>query len=232
MEQDEESSSSKNIKLEEELDDMEILHTLQTNLLKDNDQFNDHVNRRLFETQKQYFTVYMQKLMDKVPMGKELVDIVRDMGGDSGFEYTFTAAKSIINSRMRVGQIKAFQAVFDMVYGLVGRYIHDKMVTPSLSNILSREHLQKAYEAYQEHSTADEDGSMLEFQCLLYCIQEMLEKQETVKIPNPLYTRLTQQMKGMSEYIITLLVSVAKPGPKEPPDYVFHQAEPSERDIK
>ncbi|GIY73869.1 uncharacterized protein CEXT_54941 [Caerostris extrusa] len=71
--------------------------------------------------------------------------------------------------------------------------------------------LDEAFNVYQKCCCAEEEGTMLELQCLLYCIQEQMNKHETCNVPNPLYGRLTQQMKAMSEYIITLLVSVSKP---------------------
>lgn len=186
-----------------------ILKDLQANLMKGD--LNDHMEKRLFETQRQYFTVYMERLMNKMPLGKELVNIISSRNGPNDFEYMFTAAKSLIQSQMRVKQIKAFHAVFDMVYGLVLRYVHEKVVSPALLKVLSSKQLQLAYEKYQNCSETEEDGTETEFQCLLYCIQEMLENKETVKIPNPLYSRFTQQMKAMSEYIIALLVSMSKP---------------------
>lgn len=184
-----------------------ILQDLQANLLKGD--LNSSIEQRLFETQKQYFTVYMEKLMHKVPMGEDLVKIVK--GGANEFEYMFTAAKSVIQSQMRVKQIKAFHAVFDMVYSLMWRYVHEKVVSPTMEKVLSSTQLDRAYERYQACSKTEEEGSVVEMQCLLYCIQEMLESQEPVKIPNPLYSRFTQQMKAMSEYVITILVSLSKP---------------------
>lgn len=208
-----ESTTSKQTRLENEEDAIPeetfILKDLQANLMKGD--LNDHMEKRLFETQKQYFTVYMERLMNKMPLGKDIVNIITNRDGPNEFEYMFTAAKSLIQSQMRVKQIKAFHAVFDMVYGLVLRYVHEKVVSPALLKILSHKQLQLAYEKYQNCSETEEDGSETEFQCLLYCIQEMLENEETAKIPNPLYSRLTQQMKAMSEYIIALLVSMSKP---------------------
>lgn len=191
-------------------DEPHILQDLQAGLLKGN--LNDSIERRLFETQKEYFTVYMEKLMCKIPMGQDLVKIIRNGEGSNGFEYTFTAAKSMIQSQMRVKQIRAFHAVFDMVYGLMWRYVHEKVVSPALRSVLSDEKLNLAYEKYQCCSKTEEEGSVVEMQCLLYCIQEVIENQEPVKIPNPLYSRFTQQMKAMSEYVIALLVSLSKPG--------------------
>lgn len=186
-----------------------ILNDLKTNLLKGD--LNSQIEKRLFETQKEYFTVYMEKLMHKIPMGEELVKIIQSRGSPHEFEYMFTAAKSVIQSQMQVKQIKAFHAVFDMVYSIMSRYVHEKVVSPTLEKVLSSKQLNLAYEKYQQCSNIEEDGSVIEMQCLLYCIQDMLESQEPVKITNPLYSRLTQQVKAMSEYVIALLVALAKP---------------------
>lgn len=208
-----EQTTAKQPRLENEEDapskETFILKDLQANLLKED--LNDRMEKRLFETQKQYFTVYMERLMNKLPLGEDLVNIITKKDGPNEFEYMFTAAKSLIQSQIRVKQIKAFHAVFDMVYGLVLRYVHEKVISPPLLKIISPKQLQLAYEKYQHCSETEEDGTVTEFQCLLYCIQEMLENKETVKIPNPLYSRFTQQMKAMSEYIIALLISMSKP---------------------
>lgn len=206
--EDEPEASIPRMEEEEVCQETHILQDLKTNLLKGGD-LNTSIEERLFETQKQYFTVYMEKLMHKVPMGEDLVKIIK--GGSNEFEYMFTAAKSVIQSQMRVKQIKAFHAVFDMVYGLMWRYVHEKVVSPTLEKVLNSRQLERAYEKYQECSKTEEEGSVVEMQCLLYCIQEMLESQEPVKIPNPLYSRFTQQMKAMSDYVITILVSLSKP---------------------
>lgn len=186
-----------------------ILQDIQTNLLKDD--LNNHIEKRLFETQKEYFTVYMEKLMHQIPMGENLVNIIQNRGGPNEFEYMFTAAKSVVQSHMRVKQIKAFHSVFDMGYNLMWRYVHEKVISPTLIKIVSSQQLNLAYEKYQTCSKMEEESSVIEMQCLLYCIQEMLENEETVKIPNPLYSRFTQQLKAMSEYVIALLVSMSKP---------------------
>lgn len=190
-----------------------ILQDLHNQLLKGD--LNSQIEKRLFETQKEYFTVYMEKLMHKIPMGEDLVKIIQNQGSHHGFEYMFTAAKSVIQSQMRLKQIKAFHAVFDMVYGLMWRYVHEKVVSPTLQKVMSAQQLNGAYEKYQRCSNTEEEGPVMEMQCLLYCIQEMLESQEPVKIPNPLYSRFTQQMKAMSEYVIAILVGLSKPSTGE-----------------
>lgn len=196
-----EAPSSSRPRIEEEVD---ILKHFQSNLASD-ENLNNHINKRLFETQKQYFTVYMEKLMYQIPMGKNLVEIVR--GKENNFEYMFTAAKSIIQSQMNVKKIKSLHAVFDMVYGIGFRFIHEKLVSPSLTHMVNREGLDRAYEAYTKSNNVDEDSStLLEMQSLLYCIQETIDKNESVRVPNPLYGRVIGQFKSLSDYVIALLM--------------------------
>ncbi|GBL90165.1 hypothetical protein AVEN_739-1 [Araneus ventricosus] len=151
-------------------------------------------------------------------MGSQIVDIVKqiDSGKEDSFLCMYTAAKNVIQSNMRVKQIKSFHAVFDMVYGLFWRYMHEKVVSPSLSKMIPPRQLKEAYDTYQKYIQKEEEGNEFELQCLLYCIQEEMERENPSKIPNPLYSRLTQQMKAMSEYIITLLVSVSLPNVVKP----------------
>jgi hypothetical protein len=201
-------------KRSEETDDetfpeREILTDLQLDL-RDDSILNDQINQRLYETQKQYFTVYMEKLMKQIPMGEKLVEIVR--GKENNFEYMFTAAKSIIQSQMNVTKIRALHAIFDMVYGVGFRFLHEKIVTPALQNVLSHEQCQKAYKQYsmtQKRERENESSTMLEMQSLLYCIQETINNHETVQIRNPLYNRMMEQFKGLSEYIYELLLGVS-----------------------
>lgn len=204
-------------------EDPRILQDIKEGLLQNTDDLNNHINKQLFTTQKRYFTVYMEKLIKQIPMGSDLVNIVQSLGKENEFEYMFTAAKSIIQSQMMVKQTKAYHTIFDMMYGLTFRYVHEKLVAPALKNVATPEQLNSAYENYQKHANV-EDGSELELQCLIYCIQEMLEKQESVKVCNPLYSRITQQMKAMSEYIITILGSIARPK-----EYEIHQGAGAEK---
>lgn len=194
-------------------DEAHILINLQKNLKSDND-MNDFINQRLFETQKQYYTVYMKKLMKQIPLGQQLVEIVTQLGElskDNGFEYMFTAAKSAIQSSIRVKQIKVFQAIFDMIYGVGWRYLHEKVVTPALKNVVKPEQLDRAFSTYQRSLVSNDDSKELELQTLLYYIQEDIDKRETSKVSNPFYSRITQQAQGVSDYVISLLTAATQP---------------------
>ncbi|GBM53887.1 hypothetical protein AVEN_64815-1 [Araneus ventricosus] len=103
-----------------------------------------------------------------------------------------------------------------MVYGLFWRYMHETVVSLSLSKMIPPRQLKESYDTYQKFILNEEEGNEFELQCLLYCIQEEMERENPSKIPNTLYSCLTQQMKAMSPYVITLLVSVSLPNVVKP----------------
>lgn len=203
------------------VEEVDILRDLQNNLSNEQD-LNKHINNRFKETEQQYWTVYMEKLMKQVPMGKNIVEIVS--GKENSFEYMFTASKSLIQSRNNVRRIKSLHAVFDMVYGIGFRFVHEKVIAPSLSHVVKPSVLNGAYERFAKCKAMDEDETMLELQSLLYCIQETLNKNKPFDIPNPLYTRMVEQLKGLSEYVVALLMHASVP--RE--DVEIHQANPQE----
>lgn len=213
-------------RIKKEPDDLEILHDLQTGLTKSDDDLNDHINEQLCHTQKQYYLAYMEKLLNQNPMGQEIVNIVKNMKKGNEFEYMFTAAKSVVQSQMKLKQIKALHAVSDMLSNLVFRYVHENVVVPALSKNSTSEHLKQAYFAYQKNSECTDDNT-LEIQCLLYTISNMQEKKEPTKIVNPLYSNFTQKLNGLSQYICFLMRVKCLPPEEneeqEKKEYEFHQ---------
>lgn len=204
-----------------------ILQELQANLMKGN--LNRQIEERLFQTQKNYYAKYIEKTMYEIPMGTEIMKIIQSFKEGENetefdeFEYMFTAAKSILQSEVRIKQINAIRAVFGMIYNLIGRYIHENVVSPSLNSILSKEQLKMAYEKYQHSAKPDEESAEVKMQSILYYVNEMLESHQAVKVPNPYYSQATQQIKAMCDYIIALLIAVAKPR-TEMPDVIITDA--------
>ncbi|KAG8173838.1 hypothetical protein JTE90_016327 [Oedothorax gibbosus] len=144
------------------------------------------MQQQLIETQKQYFTMYMNKLMHQLPMGKAIIDTVRKNGHDDDFMYMYTASKTIVQSIMSVKQHKAMKSMVDMVAGIACKYMHDKILTPMLKPIMDEEHLQQAFQAYQTSVNQEENDSELEMRCLLHTIHSILEKEEsTLQLDSP-----------------------------------------------
>lgn len=172
----------------------------------------DNINQQLMDTQQQYFTVYMEKLMNQIPMGKAVIDVVRKNNKSDDFIYMYTASKTIIQSLLTVKQTKATKAVVDMVAGVMCRCVHENFICPMLNPVLHDEHLKAAFHAYQNCVRKEEDDAELEMRCLLHTIHQLLEKeQDAITLPNPFKAQMTQQMKAISEYVVALLLSISKP---------------------
>lgn len=184
-----------------------ILQDLEQSLTKNN---SNSLNQQLLETQKHYFTMYMEKLLHELPMGEAIMDAVRKNGHADDFVYMYTASKTIIQSMMSVKQYKAMKSIVDMFSGIMCRYVHDKVVTPMLKPVVQDEQLKEAYLAYQTSVQKEENNTELEMRCLLHTIyQNMEEDQQTVQLSSPFQTQLTQQMKAVSDYVVMLLFSIS-----------------------
>lgn len=170
----------------------------------------DDISQQLMNAQKQYFTTYMEKLMNQLPMGKSVIEAVRKTGSENDFMYMYTAANTIIQSLLSVKQVKATNSMVDMIAGVMCRYIHEKVLTPMLQPVVHDEHLKRAFQAYQASVKQDEDAIELELRCVVHTIKQMLEKEkDTLKINHPIRAQVTQQMKAISDYVVTLLLSIS-----------------------
>lgn len=186
-------------------------HSILENLHKGLTETED-VNQQLIETQKQYFTVYLEKLMHQIPMGQSVIETIRKNGQKDDFMYMYTASKTIVQSLLSVKQTKATKAVVDMMAGVMCRYVHDRVISPMLVNVVGNEHLKQAYHAYQASVNKEDNEAELEMRCLLHTIHELLEKEHgCLKTVHPFTAQMTQQMKAISEYVVALLLSVSKP---------------------
>ena len=195
------------------LPEVTILKNLEKDLMETN---NQSIDQQLAETQKHYFTMYMEKLMQEIPMGKAIVESVQKNGHGGDFVYMYTASKTIVQSIMSVNKHKALKSMMDMAANIMCRYMHDKVVSPMLSSTIHEEHLKIAFEAYQKNMTREENETELEMRCLLHTIHQVLEEdQHAIRLVNPFQVQMTQQMKAISEYVVTLLtyLSTATPRP-------------------
>ncbi|GFQ72852.1 uncharacterized protein TNCT_444131 [Trichonephila clavata] len=191
-ESDDEFPSPKSARREE----TDILQDLQKGLTETD---NDSINRELLDTQKQYFIMYMEKLMHQIPMGKAVIETVRKNGQENNFMCMYAASKTIIQALMNVKQSKAIKSVMDMIFG--------------------------GLVVYQNSVKKEENDAELEMRCLLHCIHQVLEKEEHgIKLVHPFQAQMTQQMKAISEYVVALLVSVTDPKDTTQNEVVLHSA--------
>lgn len=203
----EDDVSSSKVSRKEEND---ILQDLEKNLnLPDN----DALSQQLLQTQKQYFTMYMEKLMHAIPMGKAVIETIQKNGHAGDFMYMYTACKTIIQSLMNIKQSKAMKSVVDMMAGMACRYVHERVITPIFMPIVSNNHLKRAFQAYQSSIKVEENDAELEMKCLLHCINEVVNKEtdHCIQLVHPFKSQFTQHMKAVSDYVVALLVSVTEP---------------------
>ncbi|KAF8796694.1 Per os infectivity factor 1 like protein [Argiope bruennichi] len=185
--------------------DVSVLKEIQDKLTNEG----EHVNQQLNKVREQYYMSYMEKVMESLPLSKNILDSTGEIPkGKEGFLKLFSAAKTVVYSEIQLKKLKAFNSIFDMVNRLVGKVIHNKYIIPFMSQYIPPQQLENAFASYQESLSSDDETKSLELQCITYLIQTELDKAEPLKVPNPIFNRFTQQLKAMSEYITVLLSSV------------------------
>ncbi|GBO23260.1 hypothetical protein AVEN_250088-1 [Araneus ventricosus] len=199
---DDESPSSK-LKVDSVKDsDVSLLKEMKDKLENEGHYVTDQMNR----VKREYYMSYIKNVMNQLPLSQNIMGSLKEEPeGSEGFLRMFSVAKTVVHSEIQLKKLRAFNAIYDMVNGLIGKVIHDRYISPYLSHYLSQKQLNRAFKVYQETLASDDESRSLELQCIAYLIQTELEKDEPLKIPNPLFNRFTQQMKAISQYVTVLL---------------------------
>lgn len=158
---------------------------------------------------RKYLITYMKKVIQKLPMSSEIIDASEKVMGGDDFLKMYSVAKTCVHSELQLKKFVAFNSIFDMISHLIGKGLHDHYVTPYLKSLVPQERLDVAYESFRDALKSDDSNISTELHCVAYLIQSELEKQTPLKIPNPLYNRFTQQLKAASQYVTSLLSSLA-----------------------
>lgn len=185
------------------------------------------VNHELKQAREQYLVSYLKKVIQKLPLSKQVIDEAAEVQeGPEGFLKMYSIAKTVVHSEAQLKKMMAFNAVFDMLNSLVGKFVHEQIMKPYLEKYLSSDQLQMAFSSYQDVLSQQDDTqkTSMELHCVAYLIQSELEKKEILKVSNPVYSRLTRQMNAASKYITCLLMSIAMPNENREP-WIKHGAE-------
>lgn len=177
-------------------------------------QIGSDVNDELKKAREQYLVSYLKKVIEKLPLSKQVIDVTAEVSdGPEGFLKMYSIAKTVVHSEAQLRTMVAFNSVFDMLNGLVGKFLHDKFIKPHLEQYLTEEQLQLAISSYQDvlNQQDENEKSSMELHCVAYLIQTELEKKEMLKVPNPMFSRITKQINAVSKYITCLLMSIAMP---------------------
>ncbi|GFY38832.1 uncharacterized protein TNIN_3571 [Trichonephila inaurata madagascariensis] len=122
--------------------DKNLLNEIKHNLESEG----DRINEQLTKTRQQYYMSYMKKVMEKIPMSRNIMGSITNIPeGYEGFLKMFSIAKTMVHSEIQLKKIRAFNSIFDMANGLVGKLIHDRYIAPHLNEIINPDQLQKAF---------------------------------------------------------------------------------------
>lgn len=158
---------------------------------------------------RKYLITYMKKVIQKLPMSSEIIDASEKVTGGDEFLKMYSVAKTCVHSELQLKKLVAFNSIFDMISHLIGKGLHDHYVTPYLKSLVPQERLDVAYESFRDALKSDDSNISTELHCVAYLIQSEMEKHTPLKIPNPIYNRFTQQLKAASQYVTSLLSSLA-----------------------
>ena len=158
---------------------------------------------------RKYLITYMKKVISKLPMSKEIIDASAALTTGDEFLKMYSVAKTCVHSELHLKKLVAFNSMFDMISHIVGKGIHDRFVAPYLKDLVTEERLDAAYEAFRKTLSSDDCNTATELHCVAYLIQSEMEKDRPLKIPNPIFNRVTQQVKAASEYVTCILAALA-----------------------
>lgn len=184
--------------------DKSVLKEMQFKLNEADAEINADIER----TRQKYYVSYFKRVLKELPACQNIMDLDEIPETSEGFYKTFSIAKTCVSSHLQLKKIMAFNSIFDMITGVVGKFVHDKFVTPSLKQFLSESALKNAFSKYQETLSSDDAEKSSELHCIAYLIQIEIERKEPLKISNPIFNRFTQQITAVSKYITEIIKEI------------------------
>lgn len=185
--------------------DINVLKEMQQKLTNTDTKINDEIEI----TKQKYFVSYFKKVLQQLPVCKNIIDLESIQENKEGFYKTYSIAKTCVSSHLQLKKIMAFNSVFDMINGVFSKYIHDKFISPNLKSFLSEHSMNNVFAKYQEALVSEDNQNVTELHCISYLIQNELEKSEPMRVPNPIFNRITQQITALSKYITELIKEIA-----------------------
>lgn len=185
--------------------DISVLKEMQQKLTNTDTKINDEIEL----TKQKYFVSYFKKVLKELPVCNNIIDLESIQENKEGFYKTYSIAKTCVSSHLQLKKIMAFNSVFDMINGVISKYIHDKLISPNLKRFLSEHSMNNVFAKYQEALVSEDNQNVTELHCISYLIQNELEKSEPMRVPNPIFNRITQQVTALSKYITELIKEIA-----------------------
>ena len=160
----------------------------------------------LEDAKHKYYVSYFRKTLEKLPCSKNILDSINIENNRDGFYKCFSIAKMCVNCEVEMKKYKSINMVINIFSSLLGKVIHTNFVLPYFSGIVKPEDLSNALLTYQsEIAKTDEPNELL---CVAYLIQNELENETQLRIPNPMYDGLNKQISAISKYIVGIIKSI------------------------
>ncbi|GFR25849.1 uncharacterized protein TNCT_171311 [Trichonephila clavata] len=161
------------------------------------------VNEEMECAKQKYYISYFKKVVEKLPISKDIVDISSITESFQGFNKIYSICQTCVNAEIQLKKLMAINSIYDMLFNLGSKLVHDKAISPYLSALIPKDVLTEAFSIFQVDLNESSDDDKLH--CVSYLIQEEIEKKESLKIPNPIYNRFTKQISALSKYITAIL---------------------------
>ncbi|GFT61741.1 uncharacterized protein TNCV_2563731 [Trichonephila clavipes] len=184
--------------------DMEVLQEIQERLVHKGKE----VNEEMECAKQKYYISYFKKVLEKLPISKDLIDTSAITESLQSFNKIYSICQTCVNAEIQLKKLMAINSIYDMLFNLGSKLIHDKAISPYLSNLIPKDVLTEAFSVFQLDLNEGNDDDKLH--CVSYLIQEEIEKNESLKIPNPIYNRFTKQIAALSKYITAILRGIVK----------------------
>lgn len=192
-----------------ETKEMEVLQEMHDKLT----QSGKELDHEMEAAKEKYYINYFKKVIEKLPISQDIVDTTTIQDTHEGFIKTYSIANTCVNIELQCKKTIAFNSIYDMLTGIVSKIVHDKFIVPNIASFIPKVALQHAFSIYQNEMSVEDECT--ELHCISYLIQNEIESKQSLKVPNPIYNRITHQMTAVSKYITEILKSVAFKIPKE-----------------
>ncbi|GBM91817.1 hypothetical protein AVEN_15696-1 [Araneus ventricosus] len=185
--------------------DFEVLQEMQDKLLEKENE----VSEEMECAKKKYYISYFKKVIEKLPISKDIIDVSTISENIQGFSKVYSICQTCVNAEIQLKKLMAINSIYDMIFNLGSKLVHDKAIIPYVSSLIPKNVLIEAFSVFQNDLNEKEDDDTNKLHCVSYLIQDEIEKKEILKIPNPIYNRFTKQITAVSKYITTILKGIA-----------------------
>ena len=185
----------------------ETLKEIRENLMDQVRNANQSYDIELEEAKHKYYVSYFKQALEKLPHSKNILEKINIEDNRDGFYKCFSIAKMCVKCELDMKKYIGVNMVVNMFSSLVGKLVHANIVSPYFTGVIDDEELSNALLTYQSEIAKDDAPN--ELQCVAYLIQNEMENESELRIPNPMFDGLNKQISAVSKYVVEIIKSVA-----------------------